>query len=142
MAVTFEFLGCTNHEMVYDVHSAGTEAPETGDLLASGIVTEGLILDAMPRTPLHDFVSQQGVHSASRARTLIFGYGLDGEITAKQLLLGEAYIQGYDGVLAWDLDADTDGSPDGLLKLTVTAEASGSGGSAYLRIRVKHTIDR
>lgn len=137
--ITFAFLGCTNHEMVYVVTNTETETVNFESLHADGTPTPDMVTDSMPRTPLRDFVAQTGVISQSRARTLIFGYGLDGEHSAAQLLLGEAYLQGLTGTAAWDLDADTDGA--GAMMLTVRANGA-TPGTAYLRIRSKHTMDR
>ena len=127
-AISFLSKGSTNHETVYLVTAGGgqTHTLDAADLLQY----------VMPGTPLERFF-QQVVPDQATARKLIFGMGLDGEHTVKPALIGEASIQGLTSEAHWDLDADTDGANG--LRLIVTSDSSGT---ANLRIRVKHTIDR
>lgn len=149
MALEFFFLGCTNHEMIYLVGGPG-EGRESGGfgtmtLDAFGGGTPDMVSDAKPLTPLGDFVAQD--IPAGTGPEFVFMSGLDGEHSVPPRLIGEAYLVPRTGGLGWDLSAGDDGA--GHLTLTVTNNGSEAGeispavvGTAYLRIRVKHTFDR
>ena len=146
MALFFNFLGCTNHEMVYEVNGGerGSGGFGTASLTSLGGATPSpdMVTDAKPRTPLGDFVAQHIV--ANLAAEYVFLQGLSGEHSIAPRLIGEAYIVPFEGNLNWDLVADDDGN--GNLILTVTNSGSvgeiSNLGSALLRIRTKHTFDR
>lgn len=127
-ATTFTHEGGTNHELVYLVEASGAAS--------ANLDAPTLIADAPPRTPVGRFVSQL-VPDQAAARKLLLGVGLDGEHTVKPLLIGEVSIQGLSGSTYWDLDVDDDGANG--MRINVTGAAAGT---ANLRIRVKHTLDR
>ena len=146
MALEFYFLGCTNHEMIYEVGGPGEGRQAggfgTGTLDADGGVTPDMVTDSKPRTPLGDFVAQN--IPAGTGPEFVFLDNLNGEHSVPPRLIGEAYLVPFSGGLGWDLEATDDAA--GNLQLTVTNNGSGGEfsalGRAYLRIRVKHTFDR
>jgi hypothetical protein len=130
--MTFTFKGCTNHEMVYEISGSDDAANLDGPTMLANLIADGM--DSS--TPISRCVSQVAPDQTT-AQKLVLGVGLDGEHTVKPNLIGEASIQGRNGLARWDMQVDDD-TANGI---RIAASCVGTG-TANLRIRAKHTIDR